>query len=292
MAAFDPDKILKLPPIETVSEHTVRDVILYALGVGVGMEAPTSEKTLQFVYEETIHVLPTMAAVLASPGFWARDPKYGIDWKRILAGEQYLAFHKVLPCNGVLASVITIEDIYDKGADKGAVMYWRREIYDKQSGDHLATERRSAFLRGDGGKGGRKDPSPAVHPVPDRPADLRVSIPTRSDQALLYRLSGDYNPLHIDPQIAKQARFDAPILHGLCTYGIAGRALLQELASGDVSKLKFMGCRFSSPVYPGETIVTEIWRLGNGSAAFQCRVAERDQIVLSHGRADSSHARG
>lgn len=282
---FDPEKVLKLPPIETVSQHGVRDVILYALGVGVGMEGATSAETLRFAYEEDIHVLPTMAAVFASPGFWAREPRYGIDWKRVLHGEQFLTFHKPMPSEGVLASVVTIEDIYDKGAEKGALMYSRREIYDTRSGDHLATERKSAFLRGDGGKGGRTDGSPPAHPVPDRPSDLQISLPTRKDQALLYRLSGDYNPLHIDPEIARQAKFDVPILHGLCTYGVAGRALLRELAGGDVSKLKSMSCRFSSPVYPGETIITEIWKLDEGSAMFQCRVAERGVLVLAHGRA-------
>ena len=285
---FDPEKILKLPPIETMAEHNVRDVILYALGVGVGIESATSAETLQFVYEENIDVLPTMATVLASPGFWAKEPRYGIDWKRVLHGEQFIQFHKPLPVEGVLASVINIEDIYDKGPDKGAVMYSRREIYDSRSGDHLATERKSAFLRGDGGKGGRTDASPPVHPVPERPSDIQVAMPTREDQALLYRLSGDYNPLHIDPDIAEQAKFPVPILHGLCTYGVAGRALLRELAKGNVSKLNSMSCRFSAPVYPGETIVTEIWKLERGLASFQCRVAEREVLVLTHGRAGYS----
>jgi acyl dehydratase len=283
---FDPDKILKMPPIETVAQHNARDVILYALGVGVGIGSATRADTLRFVYEEQLSVLPTMAAVLASPGFWARNPRYGIDWKRVLHGEQFLSFHRPLPSEGTLASTLTIEDIYDKGADKGAVLLSRREIYDSRSGDHLATERRSSFLRGDGGKGGRRDASPGGDPIPNRPPDLRVSLPTRKDQALLYRLSGDYNPLHIDPDAARQAKFDVPILHGLCTYGVAGRALLTELAGGDVSKLRSMNCRFSSPVYPGETIVTEIWRLEGGSAAFQCRVAERDVLVLTRGRAE------
>jgi acyl dehydratase len=283
--AFDPERLLSEPPIETIAEHDVRDVILYALGVGVGIDNPTSAETLRFIYEKDVQVLPTMAAVLANPGFWAKHPRYGLDWKRILHGEQSLTLHRPLPDEGKLLSRIVIEDIYDKGADKGAVMYSRREIYNYRSGDHLATERKAAFLRGDGGKGGRTDAAPPPYPVPDKAFDLEIPLPTRQDQALIYRLSGDYNPLHIDPDIARQARFDRPILHGLCTYGVAGRALLTGLAGGDASRLTSMSCRFSSPVYPGETIVTEIWKVAAGQAAFQSRVAERDVVVLSNGRA-------
>lgn len=283
---FDPERLLKEPPIETIAEHNLRDVILYALGVGVGVEAATSMDTLRFAYEQDIQVLPTMAAVLATPGFWAKDPRYGIDWKRILHGEQSLTLHQPIPVEGKLLSRFHIEDIHDKGPDKGAILYSRREIYLHRSGDHLATERKATFLRGDGGKGGRSGVSLQVDRVPDRPCDIQVSLPTRPDQALIYRLSGDYNPLHIDPEIALQAGFERPILHGLCTYGVAGRALLRGLVDADPLRLKSMSCRFSAPVYPGETIVTEIWKLGDGRAAFQSRIAERNVLVLAHGLAD------
>ncbi len=285
---FDPDKLLAMAPIKTTATHAERDVILYALGLGVGSESAVSADTLAFTYEENLQVLPTMAAVLASPGFWARKPEYGIDWKRLLHGEQNLHFHKKLPVSGSMTSVQTIEDIFDKGAEKGAVVYTRREVYETESGDHLVTERRANFLRGDGGKGGRTDSAPALRPSPDRSCDIQITIPTREDQALLYRLSGDYNPLHIDPDFASNANFEKPILHGLCTFGIAGRALLSGLVDNETSRLEALGCRFSAPVYPGETLVTDIWECGGGAAAFQCRALERDVVVLSHGHAQYS----
>ena len=284
--SFDLERLLDEPPIETVAVYSVKDVILYALGVGVGIGAATSANTLRFVYENDIHVLPTMASVLATPGFWARDPRYGIDWKRVLHGEQSLTWYGLLPVEGRILSRFIFEDVQDKGPDKGAIVHSRREIFDHESGTHLATERKATFLKGDGGRGGRTEASPTVDPVPDRAPDLQIPSHTRHDQALIYRLSGDYNPLHIDPEIARQARFDRPILHGLCTYGVAGRALLKGLAGGDTARLLSMSCRFSLPVYPGETIVTEIWACESGQAAFQCQAAEREVVVLAHGRAE------
>lgn len=284
--AFDLGRLIDEPPIETVAIYSVKDVILYALGVGVGIGAATSADTLRFVYENDIHVLPTMASVLATPGFWAQNPRYGIDWKKVLHGEQCLTWHGRLPVEGKILSRFIFEDVQDKGPEKGAIVHSRREIFDHRRGNHLATERKATFLKGDGGRGGRTDSAPTVHPVPDRAPDLQIPLRTRHDQALLYRLSGDYNPLHIDPEIALQAQFDRPILHGLCTYGVAGRALLKGLADGDAGRLLSMSCRLSSPVYPGETIVTEIWTSRPGWAAFQCRVAEREVVVLAHGHAE------
>jgi acyl dehydratase len=283
---FDPDRLLAMPPIETVASHGVRDVILYALGVGIGIDSATAPETLRYTYEDGIAVLPTMASVLASPGFWMQDPAYGMDWKRIVAGEASLEWHAPLPVEGSLTSLTSVDDIFDKGPDKGAVMLWRRELFDNRTGNHLATERKSAFLRGDGGKGGRTDASPSPPSIPDRPADISISLPTRADQALIYRLSGDYNPLHIDPAVAADARFHLPILHGLCTYGVAGRALLRGLELAGATNLTTMSCRFSLPVYPGETIVTDIWKLEDGVAAYQCRTQDRNALVLTHGRAD------
>lgn len=274
-----------MQPIETVAHHSARDVILYALGIGIGIESQTAPQTLRFVYEEKIEVLPSMATVLASPGFWFQDPRFGLDWKRIMGGEASLTLHSPLPVAGTLTSITSVDDIFDKGAEKGAVLLWRRELYDNRSGTHLATERKTAFLRGDGGKGGRTDSAPSPPAVPDRPSDLSVTLPTRADQALIYRLSGDYNPLHIDPQIASEAGFPTPVLHGLCTYGMAGRALIAGLGLTKAADLSAMSCRFSAPVFPGDSIVTEIWKLEEGSAAFRARTLERNAIILSHGRA-------
>ena len=163
-------------------------------------------------------------------------------------------------------------------------MLLSRRLHDAASGDLLATIGSTAFLRGDGGFGGRSDGAPKPHPMPtDRPADLTLDFATRPEQALIYRLSGDYNPLHVDPEVAVAGGFPAPILHGLCTYGIAGRAAVKGLCGGDPARLKRLDVRFSSPVYPGETLRVEIWREGAGQASLRVRVVERDLVVLQNG---------
>jgi len=283
-STFDPSVLLSQPARETVAEHGPRDVILYALGVGVGIDAPAEAQTLRFTYEQDLAVLPTMATVLAWPGFWMREPQYGIDWKRVLHAEESLELHGALPVQGRIRGVLRMEDVYDKGADKGALLLTRRDLYDCDSGKLLATERRTLFLRGDGGRGGRKDSPPPPHPIPARGHDIAVALPTRPDQALLYRLNGDPNPLHVDPAVAAAGGFRVPILHGLCTYGVAGRALLAALCGQDVAKFRKMACRFSAVVEPGDTLVTEIWHEAPGLAAFRTRAQERDVVVLNNGR--------
>jgi len=282
--AFDPARLLALPPRETRARYDSRDAILYALGLGVGLESATDPATLSLAYEEGLQVLPTICSVLATPGFWMRDPEHGIDWKRVLHGEESLEFHAPLPASGEIASRLTIEDVFDKGKEKGAMVYTRRELYDPSTKRVLATERRSILLKGDGGKGGRTDASPLVPTVPDRSPDYSVSLVTAPNQALLYRLCADPNPLHVDPAVASAAGFQKPILHGLCTYGIAGRALLATLCGNDVRLFRRMDCRFSAPVYPGDTIVTDIWHTDPHTAAFRARVQARDVVVLNNGR--------
>jgi len=281
--AFDYDFLMGMPPIETRQEWTFRDTILYALGVGAAAEAPTDPSELKFVYEEGLQALPTMAVVLAHPGFWVMHPKYGIDWKKVLHGEQWIELHRPLPTAASLRGVVTIDEIYDKGADKGAVMLSRRAIYDQATGDLVASVGQSSFLRGNGGFGGRSDGAPQPHPTPDRAPDLTLRSATRIDQALLYRLSGDYNPLHADPQVAAQAGFKAPIFHGLGSYGVVGRLILKGLCDNRPERLKKLNVRFSSPVYPGETLEVDIWREGEGRAAYRARVVERDVVVMQNG---------
>lgn len=284
--ALDYDVLMGLPPRENQQSYTRRDTILYALGVGAALDDPTDPAELKFVYEEGLQALPTMAVVLGSPGFWMKEPQYGIDWKRVLHGEQFLELHDVLPVEGVLRSVLTIDDIVDKGAEKGAVLYSSRKLYDAASGRHLATLRQSGFLRGNGGFGGKAEGGPKPKPVPERVPDLELVLRTRPEQALLYRLSGDYNPLHADPAVATDAGFPRPILHGLCTYGVAGRAVLKALCANDASRLKRLDVRFSSPAFPGETFVVEIWHDGDNAASFRVRVQERNVTVLNNGYAE------
>jgi len=283
---FDPQKLLNLPPRETRQTYSEKDTILYALGVGAGI-GDIDDVALRYVYEENLLALPTMAAVLGSPGFWQKEPEYGIEWQKVLHADQSVQFHQPLPAAAAIRTLFTIEEIYDKGADKGALLYAVRKLYDDQSGALLATVRQGSFLRGNGGCGGQTTSAPPPHPVPAaEKAAAVISLPTRPEQALIYRLSGDYNPLHADPAVARAVGFPQPILHGLCTYGIAGRALLMALCDNDPARLKRMDTRFSSPVYPGETIRTEIWREGPGRAAFQSKVEERDIVVLNNGYAE------
>jgi acyl dehydratase len=285
--AFEPARIVAAPPRETTAAHDARDVMLYALGIGVGTDTATSARTLQYVYEAQLQVCPTMAVVLAWPGFWLKEPQYGVTWQKVLHAEQSLEVFAPLPCEGRIRSVLRVERIIDKGADKGALLYSRRDLYACEGNALLATERRTTYLRGDGGHGSagpNDDAAPAPHAVPERAPDTSVALATRDDQALLYRLSGDRNPLHIDPHIAESAGFARPILHGLCTYGVAARALTDALCDGDAARFARMDCRFVKPVYPGETIVTDIWITGEGEASFVSRVAEREAVVLGNGR--------
>jgi len=267
-------KLLSLAPHVTLQTLTPRDVMLYALGVGAD--------ELRFIYEDGLCALPTMPVVMAMAELDWRDPTLGITWEKLLHGEQFLELHAPLPIKGVVKSTQTIEAIFDKGAEKGAVMLIRRTLHD-ETGTLLATLRMTTFLRADGGFGGNNSGAPAPHAIPDRAPDAALDLPTAANQAQLYRLSGDYNPLHIDPAFAKRGGFERPILHGLCSYGIAGRAVLRMVCDNDPARLRLLNTRFSSPVFPGETIRTQLWHEGAGRAAFRCVVVERNTVVLNNG---------
>jgi acyl dehydratase len=268
-----------------VLEHTysTKDTMLYALGLGLGLD-PMDEDQLRFTYEEGLKALPTMAVVLAYPGFWAKEPDTGLDWQKILHGEQWLKVDKPLPPSGTVTGQQRITEILDKGAGKGALLFSERDIKDK-AGNLLATVGGVTFARGDGGFGGPSGPQPEPHRLPERAPDKAYDFKTSPQAALVYRLSGDMNPLHADPKVAASAGFKQPILHGLCTYGVAGFALLKLACGGDPARLRSMQVRFSAPVYPGETIRTEAW-LDGKIVSFRSRVVERDVVVLNNGRAE------
>lgn len=279
---LDPASLLDLPPRITRHTYTARDTILYALGVGAGADPAD----LSYVYEDGLRALPTIAVILAYPGFWQREPQYGIDWKRVLHGEQSMILHAPLPAAGTVRGEMTIESIVDKGVSKGALLQSCRRIFDEDDGTLLATVRQVSFLRGDGGCGGNSAPPAPPHPLPDTiPTDV-IALPTRREQALIYRLSGDYNPLHADPRIAAEAGLPMPILHGLCTYGVAGRAILRLLCDEEPNWLRRLDCRFTAPVYPGETLRISVWREGAGKAAFKAEAVERSVTVLANGYAE------
>lgn len=266
-------------------EHTYseRDTMLYALGLGFG-EDPDDVKELAYVYEDGLKTMPTMALVLGYPGFWLKDPKTGINWEKILHGEQWLDIYKPLPTAGTVIGRTRIDQISDKGEGKGAIIYLTREIIDKASDTLLAEVKMSTFCRGDGGFGGENLAGPKPAALPDRAPDHVCELTTLPRQALIYRLSGDYNPLHADPAVARSVGFDRPILHGMATYGIAGRAVLKTVCDYDASKLAGLDVRFSAPVYPGETIRCDIWQDAN-EIRFRATAVERDVLVLNNGAA-------
>lgn len=273
------------PDIE--QSYRAKDTILYALGLGFGAD-PVDRDQLRFVYEDGLKALPSMATVLAYPGQWSKNPETGIDWKQVVHGEQSFVIHKPLPAAATVIGRTVIEEIIDKGAGRGALVYSRRDVRDKETGELLASLNSTSFLRGDGGFGGPSGPTRPVHALPEDAPDIVCDLPTLPQAALIYRLSGDYNPLHADPAIAKAASFPRPILHGLCTFGVAAHALLRRLCRYDPTRLKRMEARFSAPVFPGETVRTEIWREGRGRAGFRCRLIERDAIVINNGFAEFS----
>lgn len=277
------DALMGLEPIPVTHSYTERDTMLYALGIGTGADAPLDPAALRYVYEDGLQAFPTMAVVLAYPGPWIADPRFGIDYEKLLHGEQFLTVHEPLKPAGSVVGTTYIEAVYDKGAGKGAVVYHRRELRDATSGTLLITLRQSAFLRADGGFGGDSAGAPRPHPIPERRADQLMELPTRIDQALLYRLSGDYNPLHADPAVATAAGFPRPILHGLCSYGIVGRGLIAALCSNDATRLKRYDVRFSAPVLPGDTLLIEIWNDQSGKASVRVRAKERGMIVINNG---------
>ena len=267
--------------IPSVRQHVApRDAAFYALSVGFGQD-PLDLRQLDFVDPDTaLKVVPTMALVTAHPGFWMAEEGSGIDPSAVLHADQSIERLGALPIDGVVTSDTKIVGLVDKGAGKAALVRTETMIRDA-AGTDVARLRRTIFIRNGGGFGGENEAPQPLSPPPDREADHVVEFPIRPEQALYYRLNGDMNPLHSDPRSARQAGFDRPILHGLCTFGFACHAALRTLARYDVSRLKALSGRFSGVVFPGETLRVELWNSGE----FLARVTERNMIVLEDGRA-------
>ncbi len=282
--AINYDKLMAWPFEDVRHRYTQRDTMLYALGIGLGAD-PTNEAELRFVYEKNLVALPTLPVVLGYPGMWLKEPGTGVDWVRLVHGEQGLRLHRPVPPEGEVIGRTRVTGIVDKGPGKGALIYTERRVQDAASGELLATLTSSTFCRADGGFGGPTGPVKAVHELPQRAVDRSVDFAIQPRAALVYRLSGDYNPLHAEPAVARAAGFERPILHGLATYGIAGWAITQSVCGGDPAAVQSIDVRFSSPVYPGETIRTEIWIEGK-VVSFRALAVERDIVVLNNGRAE------
>ena len=253
-----------------------KDCLLYALGVGAGTDelAFTTENTADVDQK----VLPTMAVVLNAMG--AGMPSLGdFNPAMLVHGEQSVELHREIPVKGTLRSTGKVTAIYDKG--KGAVIVMATSAVLAGTDEPLFTNTMSVFIRGEGGFGGERGPSGPQNVPPDRAPDHSITYQTRPDQALLYRLSGDRNPLHSDPKFAEMGGFPKPILHGLCSYGFTGRALLHELCGSDPSRFEKMEARFSSPVFPGEALTVNMW-VDGGQAVFQT-TGDDGRVVIDAG---------
>ena len=257
------------------------DAVRYALSIGLGRD-PLDPWQLQFVDDHKgPRIVPSFCSVLGHPGFWLADPRTTVDAGRVVHAEQGFSLKAPIPSAGTVVGKTRIVDIVDKGARKGALLYLEKTLSDTDTGAIIATETRTIMLRGDGGYDGPSGTPRSAPEEPDEDPDRTVAIATRPEQALLYRLNGDPNPLHLDPAVAQKAGFERPILHGLCTFGIACHAILRAFAADDPGSLRSMSARFSAPVFPGETVEVQMWRSG----AFRARAVERDVLVLRNGLA-------
>jgi acyl dehydratase len=261
---------IELPP--TSFEYDDRDVMLYAVGVGA--------TELDFVFERNLKVLPTFAVIPGFPAMMGLASTVEINPVMLLHGEQRIKLHKPIPTKGKLTTAGKVTGVYDKG--KGALLVVEAETKDEQ-GEVLFANAAGVFVRGAGGFGGERGPEAGNKP-PDRAPDKSVEMQTLPIQAMIYRLSGDRNPLHIDPAFAKMAGYDTPILHGLCTYGHVGRAVLSEYCDNDPARMTGLEVRFSGVVFPGDSVITEMWDEGGGRIVLQAKT-QRGDVVISNAAA-------
>jgi acyl dehydratase len=281
---MDSQRLLSHPIPDVEQRYTERDTMLYALGLGLGAD-PLDEMELRFVYERDLLALPTLAVVLGQSGPWSADPQFGIDRPRVLHAAMDVLLDRPLPVAAHVRASERITALVDKGRDKGALMVTERRIVDAASGAPLARLRSTAMLRGDGGGGEAFGSVPSADVMPQRAPDRTRDVPTLPRQALIYRLSGDYNPLHADPALARSVGFERPILHGLCSFGIAVASLIRDWCEGDPRQLRRMAVRWTAPVLPGDTLRIESWRDGS-QLSFRAHVAQREVKVMDHGVAE------
>ena len=278
--AIDYEKIMSLETKNQEFSYSDRETMLYGLGIGFGKD-PLNDEELKFVYERDLKTVPSMATVVSWGAGNMRES--GINYLLVLHGEQRLKMHEPLPHSADILVDSSVKGVFDKGKEKGALIITETDIKLKENENLLCTLSSTTFARGDGGFGGPSDGAPEPHLIPERKSDDEFSADTEPNQALIYRLSGDRNPLHSDPEIAKAAGFDIPILHGLCTYGTACRTIISNVCDYDSALIEEFNVRFSSPVYPGEKISTEIWKDDN-VISFRCWVRDRNVMVLNNGK--------
>ncbi len=277
------EKLLAYDSGELRVSYGARECIVYALGIGIGMD-PMDREQLEFVHERWMEAFPAMVGVLGWIGrTFSTDPQYGIDERRVVAAAQAIELHRPLAPEATLIARTRVKDVIDKGPGGAAIIIAERTLR-TESGEVVAVIQNTSFARGQGGFGGSSTASPPVPKAPQGVPQFSCDLPTPPNLALIYRLNGDENPLHVDPERAAVAGFPRPILHGLATYGVAAHALLRTLAAYRVERFHAMQARFVKPVFPGDTIRTEMWQQGE-QVAFRCRVPERGEVVLDNGLA-------
>jgi len=275
-----PDLLLAHAFPEARQRYTKRDVILYALGLGLG-RVPTDPDDLPYLLEDRLRALPTFAVTLGSPGAWIRAPEFGVNYAKLVHYEQDAKFHTALPAEAEIVSGARVASITDRGKGRGAVVVVERVIRDASTQASYCTLRQTLLLRDDGGFGGEAPPREA-NVIPEREADTQAAFAVDPRAALIYRLSGDWNPLHADPAAAKAGGFERPILHGLASYGVAGVAVARACGFRP-EHVTGLRCRFSGVVFPGDTLTFRIWREAD-RALFQASVGVRktlDQGVVT-----------
>ena len=277
---IDPLKLLNWQFEPVTHDYSNRDVILYALGIGLGKD-PLNRVELKYVYEQQLSALPTFAVTLATLGMWVKNPDTGITWNTVVHSAQRSTFHTPLPNAAKVTGVANISQVWDRGPERGAVIVVEREIRDCNSGTTYCTLEQSLLLRSDGGFGGEAPPASAIQ-LPGHAPDLTSTFSTDPNQAIIYRLSGDWNPLHIDPDVALKAGFAQPILHGYCTYGISAWAACQT-ARRNTCELRQLECQFTGSVIPGDVLEFQWWQHSENEWLFRAKAGTRQ--VLNRGRA-------
>lgn len=287
--ALDYDQLMSWPFAEITTSYEERDCIFYALCLGLGSE-PSDPHHLRFVYERDLVVLPTFGLTLGIPGPFLADPRTGVDYRRAVHGEHSFILHRPLGPSGQVVTQNRIAGVVDKGAGRGALVFVERETIDAESREPLVTQAYTIFCRGDGGFGGPTGPSRVSRSVPESQHDATFSWRTLPQASLLYRLQGDWNPLHADPETAADAGFPRPIIHGLCTFGVAGLGLTALLCDWDAQRLRRMDGRLTAPLFPGETIEVRTWQVGPHEALFRAVCVERGITVLDNGYCEFNEA--
>ena len=277
--AFDPDRLRNWNFGEQQQAYGSRDAILYALGVGLPFSAGESSD-LDFLVEDRLRVLPSFAVTLATPGMWPKIPELEIDWVKILHMAHAARFERPLPADAEVRSSARIYEIYDRGADKGAVCILQRQVEDAKDGTVYCTIDQTVAMRGNGGFGGEPMPKIQRTEMPARAPDHVERVQTSPRAALIYRLSGDRNPLHADYDVARKAGYNRPILHGLASYGTVCAIVLRAFCDGDPARMKSLDLRFTGVVMPGDALDFSCWKDGD-RILFEAKVGDR--TVLDQG---------